>query len=235
MKEKIWIILAIISWIFLIWWWYFLKYKNEKILEKNEQLETNNNLLNSKIIKLTNWSKDFLVNLKNFYQEFFKKKFDLYVVDLWWITEYVSPSNSFVKSVSFSKWVSIKYIFRNDEISNLLKIKKNIQILMKEWIITDYKMSDIKLASIWNNKSLLWNNNYYYETVITMNPTSDKEKIRNFLSNHDKFYKSIYSKFVFNEVEEVMKKWYEKVFRNKKVINLKKKEEKSTNTNTEEK
>ena len=212
MKNKIFFSFIIIIFpLILFLWWFYLSYYNDKIINENENLNNSNILLNEKIDELTKWSKNLFSYLKDFYIDFFKKKFDLYIIDLWWITEYVNPTNNYTESVSFSKWININYEFKNEQINELLKIRKNIEALKKLWVIIDYKIWDIKI----NKKNKLLNNsNIYYQVSITMKPTENKKIIREFLSWRSEFYKKIYEKFVIKKVDEVIKKWYKNVFNN---------------------
>lgn len=192
----------------------FKKYLINDLVEQNTLLDSRVYTLNKKISKMTKWSKNLLYNLRNFYQTFFKDKFDLYIIDLWWIAEYVSPSNNFIKSISFSRWLSITFTFKNKEINYLLKVKKRLEKLKEMWIVSNYKLSNIRLNEQW---FLLddWVKKYY-EVRVNIMPTEDKKKIRNFLSNHSDFYKNIYDKFIYKKVNYVLENSYKEYIRSQK-------------------
>lgn len=179
----LWIGILSLLWMFFLkekahWEYSTLKSKAEQLNKEIDSIWDTSNALNSKL---------------NFYEEYFKKKRSIYILEIWGIVEYILPSNNFIESVSMNtsaQTISLK--FAQSEITSLLKVYRNLNELKNRWLISDYTLSNFALQG---GETLLDSKYKLYTLSITFNPNifEDNSVMIDFLRRMDKYYNSIYS------------------------------------------
>ena len=172
-----------------LWGMFFLK---EQAHWEYESLKTKAEQLSKEIDTIGDSSKALNSKL-NFYEEYFKKKRSIYVLEIWGIVEYILPSNNFIDSVTMNtsaQTISLK--FAQSEISSLLKVYRNLNELKNRGLISDYTLSNFALQG---GETLLDSKYKLYTLSITFNPNifEDNSVMIDFLRRMDKYYNSIYS------------------------------------------
>lgn len=172
-----------------LWGMFFLK---EQVHWEYESLKTKAEQLSKEIDTIGDSSKALNSKL-NFYEEYFKKKRSIYVLEIWGIVEYILPSNNFIDSVTMNtsaQTISLK--FAQSEISSLLKVYRNLNELKNRGLISDYTLSNFALQG---GETLLDSKYKLYTLSITFNPNifEDNSVMIDFLRRMDKYYNSIYS------------------------------------------
>lgn len=160
------------------WEYEKLKAKATTLNKEIDAIGDTSNALNSKL---------------SFYEDYFKKKRSIYVLEIWGIVEYILPSNNFVQSVSMQNdSPTISLNFAQSEIDSLLKVYRNLNELKDRGLISEYTIGSIDLEG---GETLLDSKYKLYKLSITFNPNifEDNSIMIDFLRRMDKYYNSIYS------------------------------------------
>ncbi len=189
-----------------IGWWLFAIYSTvlsfNYLQEKsNAELETSNTALKNEINELSAWSVDKINQALSFYKEYFQKRSEIYILDIFWLLEYVIPDNNFVQSLSLTKnSITITLSFQAKTVQSLIKLYYNLEQIKSKNLIEKYSISDISL----NQREWLKSaEQKTYKIDIWINPNVDRKIIVEFLKTQDSSYRKIYD----NYLNEVIYSW----------------------------
>lgn len=192
-----WLTTLIWVWIFLavcIWWYLWFNLTLWKNIEKkyNEQVFSNDTL-KKEIDSIWNTTSKELNDKLTFYENYFKSKSEMYILEIFWLIEYALPDNNFVQSLTLNKdSSSISLDFQSPNIEDLIKLYRNLNKIKEMWLITEYSLREIKLKwEEWLKSTEI--KKYTLEISLSPNVTSWNESIIEFLKKYDSYYRWIYS------------------------------------------
>lgn len=194
-SKSLWIIIWTLWFFTIIFWWffYFNKWFLPKVLQNYEDQVSKNTQLSSEIDQIWNATSKELNDRLSFYEDYFQKKSEMFILEIFWLIEYALPDNNFVQNLSLSKAESeISLTFSSPDIEDLLKLYRNLEKVKEMWIITDYSMTEILLEwEEWLKSTEM--KKYTLNIWLSPNVTSWNEQIIEFLKKYDPYYRWIYT------------------------------------------
>lgn len=194
-SKSIWIILWFLAFLWALWWWFifFNQFVLNSTVQKYEDQKKSNNELNNEIDQIWNATSKELNERLTFYEDYFQKKSEMFILEIFWLIEYSLPDNNFVQSISLSKNESeISLDFSSPNIEDLLKLYRNLEKVKELWIITEYSLETIELDwEEWLKSTEM--KKYRLNIWLSPNVTSWNEQIIEFLKKYDPYYRWIYT------------------------------------------
>lgn len=188
----------IISYIIVLVLWIFglvgLKVMSVSAENEHKDLQNKANTLKSQIDEVANSSSASLLSKVKYYEEYFNKKRSIYILEIWWMIEYILPTNNFVQQVTYSNDAqTIQLSFAQSDIASLIKIYNNLEELKSRGLIVSYNMDS--WLNLEGAETLLDNKYKLYTMEIQINPQllEDNSIMIDFLKRMDKYYASIYN------------------------------------------
>ncbi len=193
-KKAIWILLAlaILCWA-LYWWTFYFDTIVKQTEEEHQSKITSNNTLNMEIDSIWNATSQELNDRLDFFEDYFQKKSEMYILEIFWLIEYALPDNNFVTSLSLNRnETQLSLTFSSPDIEDLLKLYRNLEKVKEMWIITEYSLDEIHLDSDeWLKSTEI--KKYALNIWLKPNVTWWNEQIIEFLKKYDSYYRWIYT------------------------------------------